>query len=146
MSCWYDIIVQNVPDNTEGNGSLEGQFFCGGFEPVFCELRSTTRKFSYEISLRNYWEKILSNRQGRTRVYARDITPLVLENEVSHIQGVIVKIRNGKLIYMQSKKIHEVFQWVSLFSTCVSSTCFWPHRSIIRSISYKLYVQIWYVL
>ena len=45
------------------------------------------------------------------------------------------------VIYMQSNKIHKVFQWVSLFSTHVSSTCFGPHRSIIRSVLYKLYSQ-----
>ena len=39
-----------------------------------------------------------------------------------------------------------MFQWVSLFSTYVSSTCFGPHRSIIRSVLYKLYLQIWYVV
>ena len=50
------------------------------------------------------------------------------------------------VIYIQSNKIHRVFQWVSLFSTYVSSTCFAPHRSIIRSIFYKLYSQIWYVV
>jgi hypothetical protein len=27
-----------------------------------------------------------------------------------------------------------------------SSTCFGPHRSILRSVLYKLYVQIWYVV
>ena len=47
---------------------------------------------------------------------------------------------------MQSNKIHKVFRWVSLFSTYVSSTCFWPHRSIIRSVLYRLYLQIWYVV
>ena len=45
------------------------------------------------------------------------------------------------VIYMQSNKIHNVFQWVSLFGTYVSWTCFGPHRSIIRSVSYKLYSQ-----
>jgi hypothetical protein len=35
---------------------------------------------------------------------------------------------------------------VSLFITYVNSTCFGPHRSIIRSVFYKLYVQIWYVV
>ena len=49
-------------------------------------------------------------------------------------------------LYMQSKKIHKVFQWVSLFITYVSSTCFGPNRSIIRSVLYKLYLQIWYVV
>ena len=47
---------------------------------------------------------------------------------------------------MQSNKIHKLFQWVSLFSIYVSSTCFGPHRSIIRSVFYKLYSQIWYVV
>ena len=46
-----------------------------------------------------------------------------------------------QFIYMQSNKIHELFYWVSLFSTYVSSTCFGPHRSIIRSVLYKLYSQ-----
>ena len=50
------------------------------------------------------------------------------------------------VIYMQSNKIHKVFQRVSLFSTYVSSTCFGLHRSIIRSVFYKLYSQIWYVV
>ena len=50
------------------------------------------------------------------------------------------------VIYMQSNKIHKVFQWVSLFSTYVSSTCFGPHRSIFRGVLYKLYSQIWYVV
>ena len=27
-----------------------------------------------------------------------------------------------------------------------SSTCFGPHRSTVRSVLYKLYVQIWYVV
>ena len=36
-------------------------------------------------------------------------------------------------------------EWV-LFSTYVSSTCFGPHRSIIRRVFYKLYLQIWYVV
>ena len=36
-------------------------------------------------------------------------------------------------------------EWV-LFSTYVISTCFGPHRSNIRSVLCKLYVQIWYVL
>ena len=38
-------------------------------------------------------------------------------------------------------------EWV-LFSTYVyvGSTCFGPHRSIIRSVLYKLYLQIWYVV
>ena len=36
-------------------------------------------------------------------------------------------------------------EWL-LFSTYVSSTCFGPHRSIIRSVLYKLYLQIWYVV
>ena len=44
-------------------------------------------------------------------------------------------------IYMQSNKIHKFFQWVSLFSTYVSSTCFGPHLSITRSVFYKLYSQ-----
>ena len=35
---------------------------------------------------------------------------------------------------------------MSLFSTYVSSTCFGTHRSIIRSVLYKLYLQIWYVV
>ena len=47
---------------------------------------------------------------------------------------------------MQSNKIHKVFKWVSLFSIYVSSTCFGPHRFVIRSVLYKLYVQIWYVV
>ena len=33
-----------------------------------------------------------------------------------------------------------------LFITYVSSTCFGPHRSIIRSVLCKLYLQIWYVV
>ena len=33
-----------------------------------------------------------------------------------------------------------------LFSPYVSSTCFGPHRSTIRSVLYKLYSQIWYVV
>ena len=49
-------------------------------------------------------------------------------------------------INMQSNKIHRVFLWLSLFITYVSSTCFGPHRSIIRSVLYKLYSQIWYVV
>ena len=53
---------------------------------------------------------------------------------------------NWSVIYMQSNKVHEVFQWVSLFSTYVSSTCFGPHRSIVRSVLYKLYSQICYVV
>ena len=47
---------------------------------------------------------------------------------------------------VQSNKIHKVFEWVTLFSTYVSSTCFGPHRSIIRSVFYKLYSQIWHVV
>ena len=38
-----------------------------------------------------------------------------------------------------------LYDWV-LFITYVSSTCFGPHRSIFRSVLYKLYVQIWYVV
>ena len=53
----------------------------------------------------------------------------------------IVRTVYRLVIYMQSNKIHKVFQWVSLFSTYVSSTCFGPHRSIIRSVFYKLYSQ-----
>ena len=49
-------------------------------------------------------------------------------------------------LYMQSNKVHKVFQWVSLSITYVSSTCFGPHLSIIRSVLYKLYSQIWYVV
>ena len=45
------------------------------------------------------------------------------------------------VMYMQSNRTHRVFQRVSLFSTYVSSTCFGPHRSIIRSVLYKLYSQ-----
>jgi hypothetical protein len=36
--------------------------------------------------------------------------------------------------------------WLSLFITFVSSTCFGTHRSIFRSVFYKLYVQIWHVI
>ena len=50
------------------------------------------------------------------------------------------------VIYMQFNKIHKVFYDCVLFITYVSSTCFGPHRSIIRSVLYKLYVQIWYVV
>ena len=35
---------------------------------------------------------------------------------------------------------------VQPFSTYVSSTCFGPHRSIIRSVLHKLYSQICYVV
>ena len=36
-------------------------------------------------------------------------------------------------------------EWV-YFVTYVSSTCFRPHRSIFRTVFYKVYVQIWYVV
>ena len=47
---------------------------------------------------------------------------------------------------MQSNKIHKVFYDGVLFITYVRSTCFGPHWPIFRSIFYKLYVQIWYVV
>ena len=46
------------------------------------------------------------------------------------------------VIHMQSNKIHRVFQWVSLFSTYVSSTCFGPHRSIIRSVLEAVFANL----
>ena len=49
-------------------------------------------------------------------------------------------------IYAVQQDTQSVFnEWV-LFSTYISSTYFGPHRSIIRSVSYKLYSQIWYVV
>ena len=45
-------------------------------------------------------------------------------------------------LYMQSNKIHKVFQWVSLFSTYVSSTCFGSHRSIIRSVLQAVFADL----
>ena len=50
------------------------------------------------------------------------------------------------VIYMQFNKIHRVFYDWLLFITYVSSTYFGPHRSIIRNVLWKLYVQIWYVV
>ena len=45
-------------------------------------------------------------------------------------------------IYMQSNKIHNVVLMSKFYSALfVSSTCFGPHRSIIRSVLYKLYSQ-----
>ena len=49
--------------------------------------------------------------------------------------------------YMQSNKIHSVVLMSKFYSALfVSSTCFGPHRSIVRSVLYELYVQIWYVV
>ena len=46
------------------------------------------------------------------------------------------------VIYMQSNKIHNVVLRSKFYSALfVSSTCFGPHRSIIRSVLYKLYSQ-----
>jgi hypothetical protein len=43
---------------------------------------------------------------------------------------------------MQSNKIHNVVLMSKFYSALfVSSTCFGPHRSIIRSVLYKLYSQ-----
>jgi hypothetical protein len=39
-----------------------------------------------------------------------------------------------------------MFLWLILFTTFASSTCFGPQRSFLRSVFYKLYVQIWYVV
>ena len=47
-----------------------------------------------------------------------------------------------EIIYMQSNKIHSVVLMSKFYSALfVSSTCFGPHRSIIRSVLYKLYSQ-----
>ena len=48
--------------------------------------------------------------------------------------------------YNRTTRYTMRFYWVSLFSTYVSSTYFGPHRSIIRRVLYKLYLQIWYVV
>ena len=46
------------------------------------------------------------------------------------------------VIYMQSNKMHKVVSMSKFYSArSVSSTCFGPHRSIIRSVLYKLYSQ-----
>ena len=46
------------------------------------------------------------------------------------------------VIYMQSNKIHSVVLMSKFYSALfVSSTCFGPHLSIIRSVLYKLYLQ-----
>ena len=51
------------------------------------------------------------------------------------------------VIYMQSNRLHNVFLMSEFYSSRMfSSTCFGPHRSIIRSVLYKLYLQIWYVV
>ena len=43
---------------------------------------------------------------------------------------------------MYSNKIHEVVLMSGFLSALkFSSTCFGPHRSIIRSVLYKLYLQ-----
>ena len=43
-------------------------------------------------------------------------------------------------MYIQSNKIHNVVLMCKFYSALfVSSTCFGPHRSIIRSVLYKLY-------
>ena len=49
-------------------------------------------------------------------------------------------------IYAVQEDTQTVFSELVLFSTYVSSTCFGPHRSIIRSVFYKLYSHIWYVV
>ena len=48
----------------------------------------------------------------------------------------------SQIIYMQSNKIHNVVL-MSKFQSALkfSSTCFGPHRFIIRSVLYKLYLQ-----
>ena len=46
------------------------------------------------------------------------------------------------VIYMQSNKTHNVVLMSKFYSALfVSSTCFGPHRSIFRSVLYKLYSQ-----
>ena len=50
------------------------------------------------------------------------------------------------VIYMQSNKTHNVVLMSKFIQHYVSSTCFGPHRSIIRSVLYKLYLQICYVV
>ena len=46
------------------------------------------------------------------------------------------------VIYMQSNKIHNVVLVSKFYSALfVSSTCFGPHRSVIRSVLYKLCSQ-----
>ena len=51
------------------------------------------------------------------------------------------------VIYMQSNKIHNVVLISKFLSALfVSSTCFGPYRSIIRSVLYKLYSLLWYVV
>ena len=46
------------------------------------------------------------------------------------------------VVYKQSYKIHNVVLMSKFYSALqFSSTCFGPHRSIIRSVLYRLYSQ-----
>ena len=48
-------------------------------------------------------------------------------------------------LYAVQQDTQSDFLWVSLFSTCVSSTCFGPHPSIIRSVLQAVFAD-WYVV
>ena len=72
--------------------------------------------------------------------------------KISLINTSLNPLVSGLALYVQSspdmlhKGTLQNTKRVSLFSTYVSSTCFGPHRSIIRSVYYKPYSQIWYVV
>ena len=53
------------------------------------------------------------------------------------IAGTVYRL----VINMQSNKIHRVFL-MSLFMTCFTSTCFGPHRSIIRSVLQAVFADL----
>ena len=68
----------------------------------------------------------------------------ILCYKLNEILNVLIQtLRN---IYATQQDTKSFLMRVSLFSTYVSSTCFRPHRSTIRSVLYKLYSQIWYVV
>ena len=77
--------------------------------------------------------------------YIQKVATDVPERVVFHIGGWArgkqrLNARNNSVIYMQSNKIHNVVLMSKFYSALfVSSTCFGPHRSIIRSVLYKLY-------
>ena len=62
--------------------------------------------------------------------------------EIIHSSTLSFQTLNNCNIYMQSNKIHNVVSMNKFYSALfISSTCFGPHRSIVRSVLYKLYSQ-----
>ena len=116
--CRYKNKIKDVSISVRNKGNMTGLLF----------------PWNFHMTGSNVWK-------ARTFLQIRKEKCFILRGGINSMFDIVWTVYR-LVIYMHSNKIHNVVLMSKFYSALMfSSTCFGPHRSIIRSVLCKLYSQ-----